>query len=170
VVNVAFTAVAFRLIDRVGRRPLLLVGLAGQILGLVILGLAFTFKQLGTSLGYMAIASLAIYVASFAVGLGPVFWLMISEIYPQNVRGPAMGIATMANWGFNLVVAVTFLSLVGALGRPGTFWLYAAIGFAAWTFVLLLVPETRGKTLEQIEEHWHAGKHPLEMGGAGRSI
>jgi sugar porter (SP) family MFS transporter len=162
-VNVAFTLLAIRLIDRVGRRPLLLGGVAGQIVGLVILGLAFQLHQLARFIGYIAVASLAIYVASFAIGLGPVFWLMISEIYPLKVRGAAMSLATVVNWGVNLAVAVTFLSLVGAVGRPGTFWIYAGIGIAAWLFFYFLVPETRGKSLEEIEDHWHMGKHPREL-------
>jgi SP family galactose:H+ symporter-like MFS transporter len=164
-VNVAFTLLAIRLIDRVGRRPLLLGGVAGQIVGLVILGLAFQLHQLARFIGYIAVASLAIYVASFAIGLGPVFWLMISEIYPLKVRGAAMSLATVVNWGVNLAVAVTFLTLVGAVGRPGTFWIYAGIGIAAWLFFYFLVPETRGKSLEEIEDHWHAGKHPRELSG-----
>ena len=86
VVNVGFTILAIRLLDRVGRRPLLLIGVAGQIVGLAILGIAFYFQQLSGFIGYMAIVSLAIYIASFAIGLGPVFWLMISEIYPLRVR------------------------------------------------------------------------------------
>ncbi len=164
VVNVGFTVLAIRLMDRVGRRPLLLVGVAGQILGLAILGLAFQLHQLAAFIGYLAIISLAIYVGSFAIGLGPVFWLMISEIYPLRVRGAAMSIATFANWGLNLAVALTFLTLVGILGRPGTFWLYAVIGIAAWIFIYRLVPETKGRRLEEIEEHWRQGRHPREMG------
>jgi SP family galactose:H+ symporter-like MFS transporter len=163
VVNVGFTVLAIRLMDRVGRRPLLLIGVAGQIVGLAILGAAFQLHQLAAVIGYIAIISLAIYVGAFAVGLGPVFWLMISEIYPLRVRGAAMSIATFANWGLNLAVAVTFLTLVGAIGRPGTFWLYAVIGIAAWVFIYRLVPETRGRSLEEIEEHWRQGKHPREM-------
>jgi MFS transporter, SP family, galactose:H+ symporter len=98
-----------------------------------------------------------LYVASFAISLGPVFWLMISEIYPLKIRGVAMGIATMANWGSNLLVALTFLSLLRSVGRPGTFWLYALIGVIGWIFVYKLVPETKGKTLEQIEAQWRGG-------------
>jgi predicted MFS family arabinose efflux permease len=89
---------------------------------------------------------------------------MISEIYPLKVRGAAMSVATVANWGFNLVVAVTFLTLIGVLGHSVTFWLYGAIAAVAWVFFYRLVPETKGKSLEQIEEHWRVGKHPREMG------
>jgi SP family galactose:H+ symporter-like MFS transporter len=163
-VNVVFTIVALRLLDRVGRKPLLLIGIAGQVVGLAILGIAFQLHSLAQFVGYLAIASLAIYIGSFAIGLGPAFWLLISEIYPQRVRGAAMSIATVANWALNLVVALTFLTLVGALGKPGTFWLYGVIGIAAWIFVHRLVPETKGRSLEEIESHWRQGLHPRAMG------
>ncbi|MEO8318579.1 MAG: sugar porter family MFS transporter [Bradyrhizobium sp.] len=146
------------LLDRVGRRPLLLVGVAGQVVGLAILGAAFHFQQLASLKSYVAIGALVTYVACFAFGLGPIFWLLISEIYPLKIRGAAMSVVTVTNWALNLVVAVTFLTLVGVLGQAGTFWLYGHIAVGAWIFFYLLVPETRGKSLEQIEEHWQSGK------------
>ena len=127
VVMLCSHVVAIFLIDRVGRRPLLLVGIAGQIVGLAALGAAFHFKQLSNSVGDIAVGSLVVYVACFAFGLGPVFWLLISEIYPLAVRGAAMSAATVANWSMNLVVAVTFLTLVHVVGRSSTFWIYLAI-------------------------------------------
>lgn len=145
---------AIFLIDRVGRRPLLLVGIAGQVVGLGALGAAFYFKQLSGVIGDIAVGSLVVYVACFAFGLGPIFWLIISEIYPLAVRGAAMSVATVANWGMNLVVAVTFLTLVNAVGRAETFWIYGLITVGAWLFIYKLVPETKGKTLEQIEADW----------------
>lgn len=145
---------AIFLIDRVGRRPLLLVGIAGQIVGLAALGAAFHFKQLSNSVGDIAVVSLVVYVACFAFGLGPIFWLLISEIYPLAVRGAAMSAATVANWGMNLVVAVTFLTLVRLVGHSVTFWIYGAITVGAWVFIYKLVPETKGKSLEQIEADW----------------
>jgi len=158
-----FHVLAIFLLDRVGRRPLLLLGVAGQIIGLAILGAAFQFQQLASFKSYVAIGGLVIYVASFAFGLGPIFWLLISEIYPLKARCAAMSTVTVTNWALNLVVAVTFLTLVGILGHAGTFWLYGAIAVAAWVFIYRLVPETKGKSLEQIEEHWRAGKHPREL-------
>ena len=155
-----FHILAILLLDRVGRRPLLLIGVFGQIVGLGILGSAFQFQQLASFKSDIAIVGLVIYVSSFAMGLGPIFWLMISEIYPLKVRGAAMSMTTVANWVMNLAVAVTFLSLAEALGRAETFWLYGVIGIAAWIFFYLLVPETKGKSLEQIEEHWRGGKPP----------
>ena len=158
VVNVALTVVAMQLIDRVGRRPLLLVSLAGMTMSLAVLGLAFALPQLSGILGWLAVASLMVYVGSFAVGLGPVFWLVLSEIYPLGVRGRAMSVGTVANWGANLIVAMSFLTLTQVLGKAGVFWLFGVVSSGAWLFAFFLVPETKGKTLEQIEAHWKSGK------------
>lgn len=159
VVNVVLTLVAIQLIDRVGRRPLLLISLAGMAISLGVLGLAFSLPQLSGSLSWIAVTSLMLYVGSFAVGLGPIFWLILSEIYPLAIRGRAMSVGTIVNWGANLMVALSFLTLTQVLGKAATFWLYGAISIGAWLFAFFLVPETKGKTLEQIEEHWRAGKH-----------
>ncbi|MHB8412924.1 MAG: sugar porter family MFS transporter [Candidatus Acidiferrales bacterium] len=161
IVNVALTIVALRVIDRAGRRPLLLYGLVGMILSLGLLGFAFLSSTLSSMVAWIAVISLALYVACFAIGLGPVFWLMIAEIYPLKIRGRAMGVATVANWGSNLIVALTFLSLLHVLGRPWTFWLYGIVGVVAWIFVYRLVPETKGRTLEEIEARWRIpGRQP----------
>ncbi|HEX2910928.1 MAG TPA: sugar porter family MFS transporter [Chloroflexia bacterium] len=153
VVNVLFTIVAVLLMDRVGRRPLLLIGVAGMVIGLAGLGVVFLFNANG-GLAWFAIGCTLFYTASFAIGLGPVFWLLISEIYPTKVRGRANSIATVANWAANLVVALTFLTLFDLIGKPGTFWLYAVIGIGTWVFSFFLVPETKGKSLEDIEDYW----------------
>ncbi|MEO6874819.1 MAG: sugar porter family MFS transporter, partial [Opitutaceae bacterium] len=122
-----FHVLAIFMLDRVGRRPLLLVGVAGQVIGLAILGAAFEFPQLASFKSYVAIGGLVIYVACFAFGLGPIFWLLIAEIYPLKIRGAAMSAVTVTNWALNLVVAVTFLTLVAAVGHAVTFWLYGVI-------------------------------------------
>ena len=163
VVNVALTLVAMQLIDRIGRRPLLLISLGGMTISLGVLGLAFSLPQLSGSLGWIAVGSLMVYVGSFAVGLGPVFWLILSEIYPLSVRGRAMSVGTIANWGANLIVALSFLTLTQVMGKAATFWLYGAVSIGAWLFAFFLVPETKGKTLEQIEENWRSGKAPREL-------
>jgi SP family galactose:H+ symporter-like MFS transporter len=157
VVMILCHVLAIFLLDRVGRRPLLLVGVAGQIVGLAALGAAFQFKQLPGD-EYIAVGSLVLYVSCFAFGLGPVFWLIISEIYPLAVRGAAMSVATVANWTINLAVAVSFLTLVGFAGHVFTFWIYGAITVGAWFFIYKLVPETKDKTLEQIEEDWKSNQ------------
>jgi SP family galactose:H+ symporter-like MFS transporter len=163
VVNVAMTVVALLLVDRMGRRPLLLIGLTGMIIGLGVLGLAFQLPSLSGSLGWIAEISLMLYVGAFAIGLGPVFWLLISEIYPLKIRGVAMSVATSANWGANLFVALTFLTLIQATGRSSTFWIYGLVGVGAWLFTWFYIPETKGRSLEDIESHWRAGKHPRAM-------
>ena len=149
VVNVALTLVAMQLIDRVGRRPLLLVSLSGMALSLVALGLAFALPQLSGSLGWIAVASLMIYVGSFAVGLGPVLWLILSEIYPLRIRGRAMSIGTAANWVANLIVALSFLTLTKVLGKPTTFWLYAAVSVGSWRLPISLCRKPRERALKR---------------------
>jgi SP family galactose:H+ symporter-like MFS transporter len=164
VINMVMTTVAMQLLDRVGRRPLLLIGLVGMVLSLSILGLAFLLPGMVHILGWIAVGSLMLYVGSFAISLGPVFWLLISEIYPLKIRGLAMSAVTVVNWGANLIVALTFLSIIQVLGRPGTFWLFGLVGIGAWVFSYLFVPETKGRSLEEIESHWRSGKHPRLMG------
>ncbi|XVH30718.1 sugar porter family MFS transporter [Haloferacaceae archaeon DSL9] len=151
VVNVAMTVVAILLIDRTGRRPLLLVGMSGMFVTLLFLGGAFYLPGLSGIIGWLATGSLMLYVAFFAIGLGPVFWLLISEIYPLKVRGAAMGVATVANWGANLVVSLTFPVLVAGIGQSGAFWLFALLTAGAIVFTYYLVPETKGRSLEAIE-------------------
>ena len=155
--------VAIFLLDRVGRRPLLLIGIAGQVIGLTVLGAAFQFSQVSSFKSDIAIGGLMVYVASFAIGLGPVFWLLISEIYPLKFRGAAMSAVTVTNWGMNMAVAVTFLTMVDRIGHAGTFWVYGVIAVGAWFFCYRLVPETKGKTLEQIEALWYSGKSPARI-------
>jgi SP family galactose:H+ symporter-like MFS transporter len=151
IVNVAMTVVAIRLIDSVGRRTLLLTGLAGMALCLVLLGLGFAIESSSAALGWATMLSVAAYVGFFAIGLGPVFWLLIAEIFPLYVRGRGMGAATIANWSFNLLVTVSFLELIDILGRPGTFFLYAVLTVGAYGFTRTLVRETKGRSLEAIE-------------------
>ena len=155
VVNVAMTVVAIRLIDKIGRRALLMTGLLGMTVCLVLLGLGFALGSSSASLGWLTALSLAAYVGFFAIGLGPVFWLLISEIFPLYIRGRGMGIATIANWGSNLVVTVTFLELIVVLGRPMTFFVYAALAAIAYAFTWSQVPETNGRSLEAIEADLH---------------
>lgn len=163
-INVVFTVVAIFLLDRIGRRKLLLLGLAGMSGMLIMLGIVFFLPSIINQLGSLAVTGLMAYVAFFAVGLGPVFWLLISEIYPLKVRGLAMSIVTEINWGSNLIIALTFLTFIQLMGASGTFWFYAGVGILALIFTYIYVPETKGRTLEDIEEHWRSGKHPRELG------
>jgi SP family galactose:H+ symporter-like MFS transporter len=157
-VNVFMTVVSMWLIDRVGRRPLLLTGVAGMAVTLGALG--FVFQDAGASgaVTRLALVGIMAYVASFAISLGPIFWLMIAEIYPNRIRSSAEGLAATFNWGSNLAVSLTFLTLLQAIGPSRTFWLYGLMALAAWIFSYVLVPETKGRTLEEIETFWHAGR------------
>lgn len=164
-VNVLFTVVSIWLLDRWGRKPLLSLGLAGMVISLAALGLAFHLQgDLGPSLKWVAVGSITVYIASFAVSLGPIAWLLIAEIYPLQIRGRAMGLATLANWLFNFLVAMSFLSIIELLGKAGAFWLYGAIGMVGWFFCRWYVPETRGATLEQIEANLKAGRRTRDLG------
>ena len=157
-VNVIMTVVAMWLIDHAGRRPLLLTGIAGMILSLAVLGFVFRMPA-GGALAWLAVVTLMVYVASFAISLGPIFWLLIAEIYPLRVRGIAEGTAAGMNWAFNFLVSITFLTLLEVLGPSLTFWVYALLAIASWLFSYYLVPETKGRTLEEIElsfRHRHA--------------
>ncbi|MCW2533426.1 MAG: transporter, sugar porter family, partial [Blastococcus sp.] len=98
-----------------------------------------------------AIAGLLIYTGSFAVGLGPVFWLMIAEIYPLRIRGQAMSVATIANWGANFVVTISFLTLLNAITPKGVFFLFAVLTLVALAYFAKRVPETKQRSLQQIE-------------------
>ena len=165
ITNVVFTVVAVLLLDRVGRRKLLLTGVAGLTVALLVLSAYFWSATLQDQASYLALGGLLLYIASFAVGLGPVFWLMISEIFPTGVRSQAMSVSTVANWGANFLVAATFLTLSSAITRQGTFLLYAAIAVAAFAVFAAKVPETKGRTLEEIQQD--VASEPAE--GAERS-
>lgn len=158
-VNVAMTVVAIRLLDRVGRRPLLLVGTTGMAVGMFVVGMTFALggAKLHGSAALVAVAGLLVYTGSFAIGLGPVFWLLIAEIYPTQVRGPAMSIATLANWAANFVVTISFLTLLNAVGGVGTFFLFAFLTLVALTYFWRKVPETKGRSLQEIEHDLAAG-------------
>jgi sugar porter (SP) family MFS transporter len=152
-VNVGMTIVAILIIDRVGRRPLLIFGTAGMAVALTTIGIDFAVggDNLHGAGAVVAIVALAVYTGSFAIGLGPVFWLLISELYPQRLRGTAMSVATVANWAANFVVTISFLTLLNAITNAGTFFLFAVITVAALGYFALQVPETKGRTLQEIE-------------------
>src|SRR5246127_3533650 len=161
-VNVIMTIVSIPLVDRVGRRPLLLSSLTGMLLSLVLLAIGFALS--GPALKWIGVLSLVVYIASFAIGLGPVFWLLISEIFPLNIRGQAASIATTANWLSNFFVSLTFLSLLNGLGNVWTFLLYAVLSAAGLWYCFVLVPETKGVPLERIERNLRSGRKLRELG------
>ncbi|MCG7593635.1 sugar porter family MFS transporter [Mycobacterium sp. C3-094] len=152
VTNVVFTVIAVLLLDRVGRRKLLITGTVGMLAGLLILAVYFTSAGLQRDAGYLALAGLLLFIASFAIGLGPVFWLMISEIFPIGVRSAAMAVCTIVNWGANFVVAQTFLTLGNLITRQGVFYLYAALAALSLVYFIRRVPETQGRSLEEVQK------------------
>ncbi len=164
-VNVAMTIVAIRLLDRAGRRPLLIRGSAGMALGMIAAALAFAGgTHLTAARATVAIAALVVYTGSFAIGLGPVFWLMISEIYPQRVRGTAMSLASLANWAANFLVTISFLTLLSAIGGTGVFSLFAVLTLVAIWFFVRRVPETKGRSLQAIEADLRRSQLPQRPG------
>jgi sugar porter (SP) family MFS transporter len=150
VVNVLITVVSVLLVDRLGRRFLLLFGTAGMAVALMAVGFAFHRHTTGSGVFYAVIA----YIIFFGIGLGPIVWLLISEIYPTRIRGKAMSLAILTVWGANWLVASTFLSVIHGVGPAITFWIFAAFCVLAFGFCFVFVPETKGKSLEDIERHW----------------
>ena len=122
-----------------------------MVAGLLTLAVYFSSAVLQQDAGYLALAGLLVFIASFAIGLGPVFWLMISEIFPMGVRSVAMAACTITNWGANFVVAQTFLSLGNLITRQGVFYLYTVLALLSLVFFIRRVPETRGRSLEEVQ-------------------
>ncbi len=149
VVNVLATVVALLLLDQAGRRKLLLVGLGIMLVCLIAITVALSTGS--ADAGAITAVALAAYVGGFAIGLGPIFWLLIAEIFPLAYRGRGMSVASMANWGSNLVVALFFPNLIVLLTLGGAFALFAALSVAAFAFAWRFVPETSGRSLEDIE-------------------
>jgi sugar porter (SP) family MFS transporter len=161
VVNVLATLIAVAWVDKFGRRPLLLTGLVGMGVSLGAVGLSFVAMdntaETATSTtvgGIVTVLALVVFIASFAFSMGPIVWTLISEIYPNRVRGRAISVATAANWLAAFLVAQFFLSLVDAIGESTTFFLFAALCVVSFVFVWRLVPETKGRSLEEIQERW----------------
>ncbi len=149
--NLISTLVAMRFLDRWGRRPMLLAATGGMAISLLILVIAFQVPNVSTLL---VLGSIISYTSFFAFGMGPVPWVVISEIFPNKIRGRAASVATSALWSGTLLVTFTFLSLIRALGVSGTFAIFAALSAFSFVFVWSIVPETRGKTLEEIQKQW----------------
>jgi sugar porter (SP) family MFS transporter len=158
--NVAMTVLAIRLVDRVGRKPMLLAGLIGMILSLVVLGVSSEVLAKPDSAGdpaaIITLLCLAGFIASFAATWGPVVWVVLPEVLPLSVRGTAMGLAVFLHWGANFLVSQSFPIMLDSWGAGPVFLGYAVIGVLAFIFVKTQVPETKGRSLEQIEEKLQA--------------
>jgi MFS family permease len=164
-VNVAATFIAVAFVDRLGRRPLLLYGLVGMGLSLFVMGSCFyrlahvtihstaATNQVSNA-AIVLLVAMVIFIGSFAFSLGPVVWTVINEIYPSTVRGRGVAVATAANWGAAWLVTQFFLSLTEWIGEVGTFYLFAGMCVVSFVFIWFLLPETKGKSLAQIQQMW----------------
>jgi sugar porter (SP) family MFS transporter len=161
VVNVGMTILAIWLVDRVGRKPLLYGGVAGMVTSLLVLGVSLsvlpTPHHPGDPAAVITLVCLGTFIASFAATWGPVVWVMIPEVLPLSVRGTAMGVAVFGNWAANFLVSQTFPPLLNALGPGPVFLGYAALGILAGVFVMTMVTETKGRSLEDIEADLQGG-------------
>jgi SP family sugar:H+ symporter-like MFS transporter len=175
VINVGMTILAIRIIDRWGRKPMLLAGAGGMVASLLVLGISLsvlpTPHHPGDPAAVITLVCLATFIASFAATWGPVVWVMLPEVLPLSVRGTAMGVAVFGNWAANFVVAQTFPPLLSALGPGPVFLGYAGLGVLAALFVKRFVAETKGRSLEEIEEALHetAGRTRGEHVSEGRA-
>ena len=151
VVNVLATVVGITLVDRIGRKPLLYVGVSGMTVALFALSFAFSHRgALGASLGAVAIACLMVYIACFAFSLGAIAWILVAEVFPLRVRGRGVAAGTLFSGIANFAVSLTFLSLINSLGSAGTFAIYGTLSIVTLVFIRFVVPETCGRDLESI--------------------
>jgi SP family arabinose:H+ symporter-like MFS transporter len=155
IINFLATIIAVWVIDRLGRKPLLMVSAGIMAVGQFALGAAFLIQPPPPVL---VLSVMVCCVAGFAVGIGPGVWVVLSEIFPTRVRGRAMSIATISLWVACVALTMTFLSLASAITITGAFWLYAVMCIAMFLIVWLATPETKGKTLEEIEKLWRRRK------------
>ncbi len=146
-VNLIFTLVAIRLVDRLGRKPLMMVGSAGLAVAFGLIGASYAVHSRGVHILMLVLVAMALY----ALSLAPVTWVLLSEIFPNRIRGAAMSVSTFALWSACFVLTYSFPHLNKGLGPAGTFWIYAGISVLGFFFIKSRVRETKGKTLEQIE-------------------
>lgn len=156
-VNVLFTLIAIWKIDQLGRKPLLLAGVIGIIASLIIIGSLFYFSQNAvhnTQNTYLLLIFILLFIACFAFSYGPVIWVLLSEIFPAKIRGKAMSLATLSLWIGTALVGQLTPVFLEVLKPAGTFWLFAAMTAPALYLAIKIIPETKGKSLEEIERYW----------------
>jgi SP family arabinose:H+ symporter-like MFS transporter len=151
-VNVLFTFVAIFTVDRFGRRPLLIIGVSMAAFSLIMVGIMF---QAGMDSGFWVLVFILLFIASFAFGFGPMVWVLLSEIYPTKIRGRAIAIASLSLWLANVIVGQVVPWLLENVGASWTFWLFALLCTPAIWITVKKVPETKGKSLEEIERFWY---------------
>jgi len=180
VVNVVFTIAALFIIDRLGRRKLYFLGVAGIMVALISMGLGFMIP--GVSKWFLVI-SMLVYIAFFAISLGPLGWLIITEVFPTRVRGLGSSIGSLSNWGFNTLVVWTFYKMAKGFANAkdvvipegsdlstecptcvgSVFWVFAGVALIGLIWGYFYIPETKNVSLEEIEAHWRDGKKPRDL-------
>jgi sugar porter (SP) family MFS transporter len=156
-VNMIVTFIALMLVDRVGRRPLLLGGTAVVIAALVFIGGLYLLPNRHGFVGVLLVVGLCVYIAAFATSLGLGIWLINSELFPTAVRGKAAGCGTLTHWGLDFIIALSVLTLISALTPTGLFALFAVFGLIGWVFLFRRLPETKGRSLEDISRSLRGG-------------
>jgi SP family xylose:H+ symportor-like MFS transporter len=157
--NTVFTLVAIFTVDRLGRKPLMLIGAAAMAAAMIALGVCFYLRLLGLA----PLIAIIAYIAAFALSWGPVTWVLLAEIFPNSIKGKALALAVAAQWIANLAVSWSFKvidgnSMLNAMfNHAAAYWFYGAMSILAFFFVLRFVPETKGRRLEQIQEMWGQG-------------
>lgn len=147
-VNVIFTFVAIKYIDKFGRKPLLIAGCTGMAISLVVLAVAFYLHEFG---GFLILVFILIYIASFAASLGPVTWVFLAEIYPNRLRSEAMSVAVVFLWAAVFLVSLTFPYMLNVLGGGTVFLVFGSMCVVYLVFLITKIPETKGKSLEELE-------------------
>jgi SP family facilitated glucose transporter-like MFS transporter 8 len=151
------------LVDKAGRRILLLVSSTVMAVCLTILGLCFHLQSHGhdvSSISWLPLASVAMFIIVFSMGFGPIPWIMLGELFPSNVKGIASAVTASFNWILAFAVTKSFQNLLDLLGSPITFWIFAVMCIAGTIFTAVLVPETKGKALEEIQVELSGKKDP----------
>lgn len=165
IANVLFTLIGLPLVDRWGRRPLLFIGLSAMAMSLLMLSAGFYWQHsAGAWLPYLCLLAMILYIAGFAVSLGMIMWVIIAEVFPLHIRGVGSSIGVSISWGFNMIVALTFLTLISHFGASGTFLLYGIAAILGLFFVFYMVPETKDCTLEEIEDNLRHGLPARQLG------
>ena len=180
VINVIFTILSLFVIDKLGRRKLYFLGMGGIFVSLLLIAGCFAFlPHLGDFGRYAIVGAMLLYIAFFAVSMGPLAWVLITEVFPMKVRGVGSSIGSLSNWLFNSIVVWTFFkvikgftSLLGSedMGTAGAFCSFALVAAIGLVWGIKFLPETKGMSLEDIEKHWKNGGKPADLGKQSAKI
>jgi MFS transporter, SP family, major inositol transporter len=170
VISVLATFVGIWLLGRVGRRPLLLIGLIGTTTALLLIGIAPLIFEGSVALPYIVLTLTVTFLAFQQGAISPVTWLMLSEVFPLRLRGVGMGISVFGSWVVNFVIGLTFPILLDKIGLSTTFFAFVALGIAAIAFVKKFLPETKGLTLEQLEHNFRTYNDSCDNGSSKSEV